>query len=103
MRGEDMAEFVQVWRARVAETDVEPLLAVRPAAIAEAKRFCPELLRAELVRMDDGTWLDVLAWSVPDGEERLMANADQFDALNRMHGCLEDAEQVGRGEVVAAG
>jgi hypothetical protein len=32
-----------------------------------------------------------------------MANADQFDALNRMHGCLEDAEQVGRGEVVAAG
>jgi hypothetical protein len=97
-----MAEFVQVWRATVAEADVAPLLTVRPAAIAEAKRLCPELLRADLVRAGDGTWLDVLTWSVPDGEERLMAEADQFDALNRMHGYLEDAEPIGRGEVVTS-
>jgi hypothetical protein len=95
-----MAEFVQVWRARVADDDVEPLLEVRSAAIEEAQRLCPELLRAELVRVGDGTWLDVLTWSVADGEERLMAKAEQFDALHRMHGYLEDAEQVGRGEVV---
>lgn len=36
-----------------------------------------------------------------DGEERLMAKADRFDALRRMHGYLGDAEQVGRGAVVA--
>jgi hypothetical protein len=95
-----MPEYVQVWRAKVAEESVEPLLAVRPAAISEAQRLCPELLRAELVRVDDGTWLDVLRWSVPDGEERLMARAEEFDALHTMHGFLEDAEQVGRGEVV---
>ena len=93
-----MKEYVQVWRAKVA--DVEPLLAVRPAAIAEAQRLCPELLRAELVRLGDGTWLDVLRWSMPDGEERLMARADEFDALHTMHGFLEDAERIGRGEVV---
>jgi hypothetical protein len=29
-----------------------------------------------------------------------MARAEEFDALNTMHGFLEDAEQVGRGEVV---
>ncbi|MGE0140641.1 MAG: hypothetical protein AB7R77_22785 [Ilumatobacteraceae bacterium] len=97
-----MAEFVQVWRAKVAEADVEPLLSVRPAAIAEAKRLCPELLRADLVRVGDGTWLDVLTWSVADGEERLMANAGQFDALNRMHGYLEGAEPIGRGELVTS-
>ena len=97
-----MSQYVQVWRAKVADEDVEPLLAVRPAAVAEAKRLCPELLRAELVRVGDGTWLDVLTWSVADGEERLMAKADEFDALNRMHGFLEDAEQVGRAEVVAS-
>jgi hypothetical protein len=97
-----MAEFVQVWRAKVADDDVEPLLEVRSAAIAEAQRLCPELLRAELVRVGDGTWLDVLTWGVSDGEERLMAKAEQFDALHRMHGYLEDAEQVGRGEVVAS-
>ncbi len=95
-----MSEYVQVWRAKVADESVEPLLAVRPAAIAEAQRLCPELLRAELVRLGDGTWLDVLRWSVPDGEERLMARADEFEALHTMHGFLEDAEQIGRGEVV---
>ena len=97
-----MSHYVQVWRAKVAEEDVEPLLAVRPVAVAEAKRLCPELLRAELVRVGDGTWLDVLTWSMADGEERLMAKADEFDALNKMHGFLESAEQVGRGEVVAS-
>lgn len=97
-----MSQYMQVWRATVAEADVEPLLAVRPAAIAEAKRLCPELLRAELVRVGDGTWLDVLTWSVADGEERVMARAHEFDALNRMHGFLENAEPVGRGEVVAS-
>jgi hypothetical protein len=98
-----MTEFVQVWRAKVADADVEPLLAVRPAAINEAKGLCPELVRAELVNVGDGVWLDVLTWSVADGEERLMAKADQFDALNRMHAYLESAEQVGRGEVVTSG
>lgn len=95
-----MAEYVQVWKAKVADSDVEDLLAVRPAAIAEAKRLCPELVRADLVRTGDGTWLDVLTWSVADGEERLMARADEFDALHRMHSFLDDAEPVGRGEVV---
>jgi len=98
-----MTEFVQVWRARVADADVEALLDVRPAAIEEAKRLCPELVRAELVNAGDGVWLDVLTWSVADGEERLMAKADQFDSLHRMHGYLESAEQVGRGQVVTSG
>lgn len=98
-----MAEYVQVWRATVRDADVEPLLRVRASAIEEAKRLCPELVRADLVRVDGGAWLDVLTWRVPDGEERLMAKADQFDALHRMHGFLESAEQVGRGEVVVSG
>ena len=93
-----MNEYVQVWRAKVAAGDEEQLLAVRPAAIAEAKRLCPELLRADLVRLGDGTWLDVLTWSVPDGEERLMARAEEFRELHAMHDLLEDAEQMGRGE-----
>lgn len=95
-----MPDYVQVWRAKVADENVEPLLAVRRAAIAEAQRLCPELLGAELVTVGDGTWLDLLRWSVPDGEERLMARADEFEALHTMHGLLEDAQPIGRGEVV---
>ena len=96
-----MTEYLQVWRARVSEGSVERLLVLRPGAIAEAQRLCPELLAADLVRLDDGTWLDVLRWSCPDGEERLMQHADQFDAVHKMHELLEDAVQVGRGEIVA--
>ena len=95
-----MSDYVQVWRAKVADENVEPLLAVRPAAIAEAQRLCPELLGAELVSVGDGTWLDVLRWSVPDGDERLMARAEEFEALQTMHGLLEDAQPIGRGQVV---
>ena len=95
-----MSEYLQVWRAKVAAAGEEQLIAVRPAAIAEAKRLCPELLRADLVRLGDGTWLDVLTWSVPDGEERLMARAEEFRELHAMHELLEDAEALGRGEVV---
>ena len=94
-----MNEYLQVWRAKVADGVEEQLLAVRPAAIAEAKRLCPELLRADLVKLGDGTWLDVLTWSVPDGEERLMARAAEFRELHAMHDLLEDAEALGRGEV----
>ncbi len=97
----EMARYVQVWKARVPEERVAELLEVREAAIAEAKRLCPELLEADLVRAGDGTWLDVLTWSAPDGEERLLARAEEFDALNRMHALLEEAEAVGRGQVVA--
>lgn len=94
--------YVQVWRVRVPADSVEPLLAIRPAAIAEARGLCPDLLRAELVDLGDGTWLDVLTWSRPDGEERLMAHAEHFAALMTMHGLLEDADPVGRGRVVAS-
>ena len=97
-----MTEYLQVWRARVPEGHVERLLELRPAAIAEAQRLCPELLAADLVRLDESMWLDVLRWSCQDGEERLMQHADQFDAVHKMHQLLEDAEQVGRGEIVAA-
>ena len=97
-----MAEYVQIWKAKMSDGDVDELLSVRPEAIAEAKRLCPTLLRADLVRASDGVWLDVLTWSAPDGEEQLMARADEFDALHRMHALLQDAEQVGRGVVAAS-
>ena len=98
-----MTTYLQVWKATVADSDVDRLLAVRSEAVAEAKRLCPALLRADLVRAGDGTWLDVLTWDAADGEERLMARAGEFDALNRMHSFMADAAPVGRGAVVVSG
>lgn len=95
-----MAEYLQIFRARVPEESVATLLEIRPAAIAEAQRLCPELLRAQLVRLDDTTWLDVLTWSRPDGERRLMERAAEFDAVTTMHDLLVDVEEPLRGEIV---
>ena len=54
----------------------------------------------QLVRLDDGTWLDVLTWSRPDGEQRLLERAAEFDAITRMHDLLVDVEQPLRGEIL---
>ena len=95
-----MGEYLQIFRARVPEASVAAVLEIRPAAIAEAQRLCPELLRAQLVRLTDGTWLDVLTWSRPDGEQRLLERAAEFDAITRMHDLLVDVEQPLRGEIL---
>ena len=83
-----MPDYVQIYRARIADDAVEPLLAVRPAAIAEAQRLCGALLRAELVHLHDDVWLDVLTWRHRDGERELVARAHEFDALHRMHALI---------------
>ena len=95
-----MGEYLQIFRARVPEESVAALLEIRPAAIAEAQRLCPELLGAQLVRLDDTSWLDVLTWSRPDGEQRLMERATEFDAITRMHDLLVDVEEPLRGAIV---
>jgi hypothetical protein len=95
-----MGEYLQVFRARVPEASVATLLEIRPAAIAEAQRLCPELLGAQLVRVTDGTWLDVLTWSLPDGEQRLLERAAEFDAITKMHALLVEVEEPLRGEII---
>lgn len=87
-----MAECLQIFRARVPQASVAALLEIRPAAIAEAQRLCPDLLGAQLVRLDDTTWLDVLTWSRPDGEQRLLQRATEFDAITKTHDLLIEVE-----------
>jgi hypothetical protein len=41
-----------------------------------------------------------LTWSCPDGEQRLMEHAAEFDAITKMHDLLVDVEEPLRGEIV---
>jgi hypothetical protein len=97
-----VSEHVSVFQVRVPEESVARLLEIHSRAIAEAQRLCPELARAELVRLDDGTWLHVLTWSHGDGEQRLMDRAAEFDAVTKLHDLLADGagEEPMRGEIV---
>jgi hypothetical protein len=94
-----MGAYMSVFRVRVPEESVARLLEVRSAAITEARRLCPGLVRAELVRLDDGAWLDVLMWSDADAEQRLMDRAAEFDAVAKMHELLLDEGEPMRGEI----
>lgn len=91
--------YVQVFRAEVEPANAEELLRIRPAAIAEAQAACPVLRRAELVRLDERTWLDILVWGAPDGEEQLMACAEPLPTVGRMHSLIGAVHAVDRGEL----
>jgi hypothetical protein len=38
------------------------MLALRPKFVAAMRRAVPGLVDARLVRLDDGTWLDIVRW-----------------------------------------
>jgi hypothetical protein len=75
------------------------LLEIRPAAIAQARAACPLLVRADLVRLDDRTWLDILTWSEPGGADRLMAVAGGLPLVGQMHALIAEVVSVDTGEL----
>ncbi|WP_158220651.1 hypothetical protein [Kineosporia sp. A_224] len=91
------AAHVLVFRAEVDPADAGALLAVRAEAIEQARSVHPGLLRAELVRLDERTWLDVLVFDSADGDERLMAAAGGLPALGRMHALVAGVQSLDRG------
>ncbi len=96
-----MAAVVDVYRAKVDPANAERLLEVRPRAIEEFRRALPELLRAELIRLDTETWLDVLVWSEPVADERVAAAASKSPSAAEMHALVREVVAVERGELAA--
>ena len=88
-----------VFRATVDPANVDALLDVRPRAIAQARQAQPGLLRADLVRLDETTWLDILVFDTADGDERLMAAAGDLTDLHAMHALIGDVTALDRGQV----
>lgn len=91
---------VQVYRASVDPANVARLLAIRPAALAQARAACPVLVRADLVRLDERTWLDILTWSEPGGVDQLMAVAGQLPLVGEMHALIGEVLCVDTGELL---
>ncbi len=94
-----MAYEVQVYRAKVDPANVARLLEVRPQAIAQAQAACPMLVRAELIRLDEQTWLDILTWSEPGAADKLMAVAGDLPLLGEMHALIGEVLAVDTGEL----
>ena len=91
--------FVEIYRVRIDRSNVERLPATHGAAVAEFQEQLPQLLRADLVRLDDDVWLDILTWSELVEDERIARASERTPTAAEMHGLM--TEQLGhdRGEV----
>ena len=92
--------IIEIYRVTIDPVNVERLLEIRGAAVAEFQDQVPELVRADLVRLDEDVWLDILTWSEPVDPARISQAARCTPTSAEMHGLI--AEQLGhdRGELV---
>ena len=91
---------IEIHRAKIDPTNVERLLEIRNAAVAEFREQVPELLQADLVRLDGDTWLDILTWSEPVDRERIEQAAACTPASTEMHGLIGEVLALDTGELV---
>ena len=94
-----MAFEVQVYRTTVDPANVDRLLEIRPSAIAQAQAACPLLVRADLIRLDERTWLDILTWTEPGAADKLMAVAGELPLVGQMHALIDEVVAVDTGEL----
>lgn len=91
---------IEVYRAKIDPANVDRLLEIRAQAVAEFQEQVPELLQAELIRLDDEVWLDVLTWSAPVDDERIAQASQATPTAAEMHGLITDVLGHDRGEIV---
>jgi hypothetical protein len=90
---------IEIYRVRVDPANVDRLLEIHDAAVAEYQERVPELLGIDLVRLEDDVWLDIIRWSEPVDAERLAAAACG-PAAAEVHALLADELGHDRGEIV---
>lgn len=91
---------IEIYRARIDPANVERLLEIRDAAVAEFREQIPELLQADLVRLDGDIWLDVLTWSEPVDPSRIEHAAACSPTSAEMHSLITEVVAHDSGEVV---
>lgn len=91
---------IEIYRVRIDPAHVDRLLEIRGAAVAEFQAQVPELERAELVRLDDDVWLDILTWSGPVDPDRIEAAAGCTPTSAEMHALIAAELGHDRGELI---
>jgi hypothetical protein len=92
--------IIEIYRVRIDPASVPRVLEIHEAAVAEYQEQVPELLAAELVRLDDDVWLDILRWNGPVEPARIDAAAACTPTAAEFHALLADELGHDRGELV---
>ena len=80
-----MSTIVDVYHATVPAAAAERLLEVRGPAIAGLRERCPGLRRAELIRVDDTRWIDLVVWDSAEARDAAAAHVDATPELRELH------------------
>ena len=94
-----MNQIIDIFHATIAEADVERLLAVREVGVARLRERCPGLRRAELIRVDATTWVDLLTWEDAEAAEEAAKHFGDIPELHEMHEIVGTPTAYERGTI----
>lgn len=97
-----MPEFYEIVHARLREGIEDEVAARRPALEAAVREALPGLEEIRLVRLDDGTHLDVLRWESRAAADAAVEQFASIPAAGEIHGHFAEDIAHYRGEVVGA-
>jgi heme-degrading monooxygenase HmoA len=97
-----MPEFHEIVHARVREGAEEEMLSRRPALEAGVREKLPGLLDIRLVRLDDGTYLDVLRWESREAADAAIQKFAEVPEAMEIHGFLAEDLAHYRGELAVS-
>lgn len=94
-----MPEFYDVVHARVRDGAEEEMLSRRPALEDGVRQKLPGLRDIRLVRVDDGTYLDVLRWESREAADAAIELFAEVPEAGEIHDFLPEGIAHHRGEV----
>jgi heme-degrading monooxygenase HmoA len=96
-----MPEFFDVVHAKVRDGAEEEMLSRRPALEAGVRAKLPGLVEICLVRLEDGTYLDLLRWESREAADAAIEKFAQVPEAGEIHRLLGGGDLAHhRGEVV---
>ena len=94
-----MPEFYELVHAMVRDGAEEEMLRRRPVLEAGVREKLPRLLDIRVVRLEDGTYLDVLRWESRDAADAAIEKVRRGAGGEEIHGFLAEGLAHHRGEV----
>jgi heme-degrading monooxygenase HmoA len=97
-----MSEFYEVVHARVRPGAEQEMLSRRPELEAGVREKLPGLLEIRLVRLEDGSYLDVLRWESRAAADAAIERFAEVPEAGEIHAFLTETLAHHRGEVAPA-
>ncbi len=85
-----MRPVYEIARSRLRPGAEGRMLELRPAMIEAVRARFPELIDARLVRLDDGTWLDVVRWRSREAADAAAAAFGEIPEAREMGELIEE-------------